>query len=89
MGVNASGEQVVHHPLLHRLILGNQGLRLLDQVVQVVESSDLGLICTLWKRVAISLLLVPSHHSSTLDCLYKKHNFSQYVRGDIEEMPSQ
>ena len=45
--VHATGEQVVHHPLLDRLILGNQGLGLLDQVVYRRQNpSDLALLRT-------------------------------------------
>ena len=34
MSVHATGEEVVHHSLLDRLIFGNQALRLLDKIVQ-------------------------------------------------------
>ena len=32
--VDATGEEVVHHALFDRLVLGDQGFRLLDQIVQ-------------------------------------------------------
>ena len=38
--VHATGEEVVHHPLLDRLILGNQGFGLLDQTIN--RGQDLG-----------------------------------------------
>src|SRR5208337_2652676 len=34
VSVYATREEVVHHALFDRLVLGNQGFRLLDQVVQ-------------------------------------------------------
>ena len=48
VGVHATGEEVVHHALLDRLILGNQGFRLLDQVVQ--RRQNPGDLALFWKR---------------------------------------